>query len=273
MGFIDAPRTCCASRGAMQRQRLRPVPRAHGRGGARPRHEVPRHRRCPAWSWWSPTCTATAAASSWRRTTSAGTARAASPATFVQDNHSRSVRGTLRGLHAQVRRPQGKLVRAVEGEMFDVAVDIRRGSPTFGRWVGVRLSGGELPPALHPARLRPRLLRARREVRARRVQVHRALRRRRTRSSIAWNDPDIGIEWPVARARSLSAKDTPRAAPARGAGPAARLAGRSRARRPWPRAATGPRSIRSRSPRRGVPAARPRSRASRSWQAVTPDPQ
>jgi dTDP-4-dehydrorhamnose 3,5-epimerase len=58
---------------------------------------------------------------------------------FVQDNHSRSVRGTLRGLHAQRRRPQGKLVRAVRGEIFDVAVDIRPGSQTFGKWVGARL--------------------------------------------------------------------------------------------------------------------------------------
>ena len=63
------------------------------------------------------------------------------PGPFVQDNHSRSVKGTLRGLHAQRQQPQGKLVRAVEGEMFDVAVDIRPSSPTFGRWVGVRLSG------------------------------------------------------------------------------------------------------------------------------------
>src|SRR6185503_2372120 len=62
------------------------------------------------------------------------------PGPFVQDNHSYSGRGTLRGLHAQLQHPQGKLVRAVEGEMFDVAVDIRRGSPTFGRWVGFRLS-------------------------------------------------------------------------------------------------------------------------------------
>ena len=60
--------------------------------------------------------------------------------TFVQDNHSRSVRGTLRGLHAQRRRPQGKLVRVVRGEIFDVAVDIRPQSSTFGRWVGERLS-------------------------------------------------------------------------------------------------------------------------------------
>ena len=62
------------------------------------------------------------------------------PYDFVQDNHSKSVRGTLRGLHAQRRRPQGKLVRVVQGEIFDVAVDIRPGSPTFGKWEGARLS-------------------------------------------------------------------------------------------------------------------------------------
>jgi dTDP-4-dehydrorhamnose 3,5-epimerase len=63
------------------------------------------------------------------------------PYDFVQDNHSSSERGTLRGLHAQRRRPQGKLVRAVRGEIFDVAVDIRPGSQTFGKWVGATLSG------------------------------------------------------------------------------------------------------------------------------------
>jgi dTDP-4-dehydrorhamnose 3,5-epimerase len=62
------------------------------------------------------------------------------PAGFVQDNHSRSVHGTLRGLHYQVGRPQGKLVRVLAGEVFDVAVDLRRRSPTFGRWVGALLS-------------------------------------------------------------------------------------------------------------------------------------
>ena len=63
------------------------------------------------------------------------------PYDFVQDNQSKSVRGTLRGLHAQRLRPQGKLVRAIRGEIFDVAVDIRRGSPTFGRWTSALLSG------------------------------------------------------------------------------------------------------------------------------------
>jgi dTDP-4-dehydrorhamnose 3,5-epimerase len=62
------------------------------------------------------------------------------PATFLQDNHSSSVHNTLRGLHLQVHKPQGKLVRVIEGEIWDVAVDVRRGSPTFGRWAGVHLS-------------------------------------------------------------------------------------------------------------------------------------
>ena len=74
---------------------------------------------------------------------------------FVQDNHSRSVARALRGLHAQVgRRPQGKLVRAVQGEIFDVAVDMRRGSPTFRRWVGVRLSGDNARQLWVPAGFR-----------------------------------------------------------------------------------------------------------------------
>lgn len=114
---------------------------------------------------------------------------------FVQDNHSRSVHRTLRGLHAQLRRPQGKLVRAVEGEMFDVAVDIRRGSPTFGRWFGTRLSGENfrqlwvppgfahgfcvLSPSVHVEYKCTDFYDPADEV------------------SIAWNDPAIGIEWPL----------------------------------------------------------------------------
>ena len=106
------------------------------------RHEVHRPPSCPASSWSSPTCIATQRGFFLETYHAAQVrGRAAMPGPFVQDNHSRSVQGTLRGLHFQRRRPQGKLVRAVEGEMFDVAVDIRRGSPTFGRWVGVRLSG------------------------------------------------------------------------------------------------------------------------------------
>jgi len=67
-------------------------------------------------------------------------AAAGVPTTFVQDNHSKSVRNTLRGLHLQLQKPQGKLVRAVEGEIWDVVVDVRRGSPTFGQWVGELLT-------------------------------------------------------------------------------------------------------------------------------------
>ena len=77
---------------------------------------------------------------------------------FVQDNHSRSVQGVLRGLHFQREpHPQGKLVRCTLGEVFDVAVDLRQGSPTLGQWVGVRLSAGNRQPALGAGGLRPRL--------------------------------------------------------------------------------------------------------------------
>ena len=77
---------------------------------------------------------------------------------FVQDNHSRSVRGTLRGLHWQTApHPQAKLIRVLDGEILDVAVDVREGSPTFGRWVGGDAVGRQLPPAVHPGRLRARL--------------------------------------------------------------------------------------------------------------------
>jgi dTDP-4-dehydrorhamnose 3,5-epimerase len=116
------------------------------------------------------------------------------PDTFVQDNHSRSSRGVLRGLHYQLQHPQGKLVRVTQGEVFDVAVDIRKGSPTFGQWAGVLLSGENhrqfyVPPGFahgfctlsdtadflykctdyyHPE----------------------------CEYGVLWNDPAIGIEWP-----------------------------------------------------------------------------
>ena len=123
---------------------------------------------------------------------------------FVQDNHSRSVKGTLRGLHAQVRRPQGKLVRAVEGEMFDVAVDIRRASATFGRWVGVRLSGENFRQLYVP----PGFAHGFCVVSA---QVHveykcTAFYDPADEISIAWDDPEIGIEWPIEQP-IVSAKD------------------------------------------------------------------
>jgi dTDP-4-dehydrorhamnose 3,5-epimerase len=127
------------------------------------------------------------------------------PGPFVQDNHSRSVRGTLRGLHAQVQRPQGKLVRAVEGEMFDVAVDIRRGSPTFGRWVGVRLSGENFRQLYVPPGFAHGFC-------VLSAQVHveykcTAFYDPSDEISIAWDDPEIGVQWPLAHP-TVSSKDS-----------------------------------------------------------------
>jgi len=123
---------------------------------------------------------------------------------FVQDNHSRSVQGTLRGLHAQRRRPQGKLVRAVDGEMFDVAVDIRRGSATLGRWVGVRLSGENfqqlyIPPGFAHGFC---VLSAVVHVEYKCTDFYDAA----DEIGLAWNDPDVGIEWPI-RDPIISDKD------------------------------------------------------------------
>jgi dTDP-4-dehydrorhamnose 3,5-epimerase len=123
---------------------------------------------------------------------------------FVQDNHSRSVRGTLRGLHAQDRRPQGKLVRTLVGEIFDVAVDIRRGSPTFARWIGVTLAADEfrvlwIPPGFAHGFC---VLSDIAEVEYKCTDVYDP----EGQLTIAWNDPEIGISWPVATP-ILSAKD------------------------------------------------------------------
>ena len=123
---------------------------------------------------------------------------------FVQDNHSHSGRGTLRGLHAQLRRPQGKLVRAVEGEMFDVAVDIRPGSPRFGRWVGVCLSGENfrqlwIPPGFAHGFC---VLSANVHVEYKCTEFY----DRQDEIAVAWNDPAIGIAWPI-REPSLSGRD------------------------------------------------------------------
>jgi dTDP-4-dehydrorhamnose 3,5-epimerase len=125
-------------------------------------------------------------------------------ATFVQDNHSRSARGTVRGLHFQVRRPQGKLVRALSGEMFDVAVDVRRGSPTFGRWVGATLTGDNfrqiyVPPGFAHGFC---ILSEVGEVEYKCTELYDP----EDELGVAWNDPQIGIEWPAAEPL-LSAKD------------------------------------------------------------------
>jgi dTDP-4-dehydrorhamnose 3,5-epimerase len=124
--------------------------------------------------------------------------------TFVQDNHSRSVRGTLRGMHAQRRRPQGKLVRVIEGEIFDVAVDIRRASPTFGRWVGVALSAENFRQCYIPPGFAHGFC-----VTSESAQVEykcTAPYDPTDEIGFLWSDPAVGIRWPIAYPL-LSAKD------------------------------------------------------------------
>jgi dTDP-4-dehydrorhamnose 3,5-epimerase len=125
-------------------------------------------------------------------------------AKFVQDNHSKSVKGTLRGLHTQMRHPQGKLIRVLEGEIFDVAVDIRRGSPNFKRWVGVTLSAGNFKMLYVPPGFAHGFC-----VTSDTAQVEykcTSLYDPTDELSIMWNDPAIGVKWPVT-APLLSKKD------------------------------------------------------------------
>ena len=115
---------------------------------------------------------------------------------FVQDNHSRSAKGVLRGLHYQLRQPQGKLVRVVQGAVFDVAVDIRPGSSTFGRWVGVELTADNhrqlwVPPGLAHGFV---VLSDSADFLYKTTDYYAPQFER----SIAWNDADIGIDWPLA---------------------------------------------------------------------------
>ena len=124
---------------------------------------------------------------------------------FVQDNHSKSARGVLRGLHYQIAHAQGKLVRVVQGEVFDVVVDLRQSSPTFGKWVGERLSAENkkqmwIPPGLAHGFL---------------VTSESAEFLYKTTDywypeherSLRWNDPAIGIDWPLGGQPLLAAKD------------------------------------------------------------------
>lgn len=124
---------------------------------------------------------------------------------FVQDNHSRSEKGVLRGLHYQLGAPQGKLVRVVRGSVFDVAVDIRPASPTFGKWVGVELSEQDnrqmwMPPGLAHGFL---VLSDSADFLYKTTDYYAPALQR----CIAWDDPDLAIGWPVLNEISLSAKD------------------------------------------------------------------
>ncbi|MES2413951.1 MAG: dTDP-4-dehydrorhamnose 3,5-epimerase [Pseudomonadota bacterium] len=125
---------------------------------------------------------------------------------FVQDNHSRSAKGVLRGLHFQTGQPQGKLIRVVRGSVFDVAVDIRPSSPTFGNWFGMELSEQEpgqlwIPPGLAHGFF---VLSESADLLYKTTDYYAPALER----CIAWNDPDLAIQWPVAGvAPKLSAKD------------------------------------------------------------------
>ncbi|MDR6888211.1 MULTISPECIES: dTDP-4-dehydrorhamnose 3,5-epimerase [Variovorax] len=125
---------------------------------------------------------------------------------FVQDNHSRSAKGVLRGLHYQIQQPQGKLVRVVQGAVFDVAVDIRKSSPSFGQWVGVELTADNhkqlwIPAGFAHAFL---VLSATADFLYKTTDYYAPAHER----CIAWNDPAIGIAWPdIEMAPLLSAKD------------------------------------------------------------------
>lgn len=124
---------------------------------------------------------------------------------FVQDNHSRSAKSVLRGLHYQIQHPQGKLVRVAQGAVFDVAVDLRKGSATFGQWVGAELSEENARQMWIPAGFAHGFL----------VLSEFADFLYKTTDyyypqyerCIAWNDPEIGIQWPLAGAPILSEKD------------------------------------------------------------------
>lgn len=124
---------------------------------------------------------------------------------FVQDNHSKSARGVLRGLHYQIQHPQGKLVRVVEGEVFDVAVDLRASSPTFGLWTGTRLSSENnrqmwVPPGFAHGFV---VLSETAQFLYKTTDYWYPAHER----SLLWNDPALGIDWPIEFVPQLAAKD------------------------------------------------------------------
>jgi dTDP-4-dehydrorhamnose 3,5-epimerase len=127
------------------------------------------------------------------------------PVSFVQDNHSRSGRNILRGLHYQIHQPQGKLVRVVRGAVFDVAVDARRSSPTFGKWVGEELSEDNhrqlwVPPGFAHGFL---VLSDTADFLYKVTDTYAPQHER----CILWNDPSVGVQWPLTSEPVLSPKD------------------------------------------------------------------
>jgi dTDP-4-dehydrorhamnose 3,5-epimerase len=124
---------------------------------------------------------------------------------FVQDNHSRSSKGVLRGLHYQIQQPQGKLVRVVRGSVFDVTVDLRKSSPTFGQWVGVELTEDNhrqlwIPPGFAHGFY---VLSDSADFLYKTTDYYAP----EFECSLIWNDPTIGIEWPLNTQPIISAKD------------------------------------------------------------------
>ena len=124
---------------------------------------------------------------------------------FVQDNHSKSAKGVLRGLHYQIQHPQGKLVRVVQGEVFDAAVDLRKSSTTFGQWVGVHLSADNhrqlwVPPGFAHGFV---VLSESAEFLYKTTDYWYPEHER----SLLWNDPAVGVQWPIGEQPLLAAKD------------------------------------------------------------------
>ncbi len=129
------------------------------------------------------------------------------PREFVQDNHSASKKGTIRGLHYQIRQPQGKLVQVISGEIFDVAVDLRKSSPTFGQWVGTLLSADSKLQVWVPAGFAHGFYAL--SDWAQVIYKTTDLYAPQWERTLLWNDPALGIEWPLIEGQPLliSTKD------------------------------------------------------------------
>jgi len=134
----------------------------------------------------------------WRETTGLST-------TFVQENHSRSVKNVLRGLHYQIKQPQGKLVRVIVGEVFDVAVDIRKSSPTFGAWVGTVLSADNKHQLWVPEGFAHGFVVL--SEAAEFIYMTTDYYAPEHERAVRWNDPDLAVDWPIKGEPLLSAKD------------------------------------------------------------------